>query len=110
MEARAQRFKYHCAYIDKEHIPFYFSDKPGSVLYEFTNGEKGAENIRRLLDRTNYGRLQASYLAWLQEKLEKRAVDVDSDILKKELEELTQYPLPNADSEYFVAQKILNNL
>lgn len=107
LKNRTNRFRYHMGYVDKEHVPFYWSEEPGSLLYEFAISDAGIQNIKHLLDRSNFSKLQTNFIYWLQQKVAKKDIDINVSQLKDELSALTDYPLPFVGSEYFAAQELL---
>lgn len=106
MQARAERNRYHIAYLGETNIPFYFSESKGSLLHEFAMGENSATNICRLLDPENNGRLQTDFLLWLREKI--RACKFDGDLTKvaPALQKLSDIQLPFINNEGDLAREI----
>lgn len=108
LKARAERNLYHFSYLDEKHIPYFFSEEEGSLVYEFAIGGNAIKNAIRLLHPSNYGGLQSGYLQWLLEKIKSREIDYDFSCIKPRLEELSSLPLPFKGSEHELAQEVFS--
>jgi len=106
MKQRAEKNRYHLSYLDKRHIPLYFSEEKGSLLHEFAMSENAPENTCRLLSPNNYGALQAGFLQWLKDKINARELDYDLREIIPGLEHLKSIPLPFIHSEYDLACEV----
>ncbi|MBI3591786.1 MAG: hypothetical protein HY094_10465 [Candidatus Melainabacteria bacterium] len=108
LRTRAERNLYHFSYLDERHVPYFFSEEKGSLVFEFGIGQNAVENTRQLLHPSNNGLLQSNYLQWLLEKIKSKELNFDLSDIKSELEELQKLSMPFRGSEYELAQEVSN--